>query len=114
MGLDSVGMCGECQESETAYPGGVALQRFGSITFHVIVLCDVKNFLEKSREKISGKTVPGKFRCKRITNQKIFPEPCWEQKKNPETHSGKITKCFLSLKNYPAQVRACKKIPVPE
>ena len=91
MGLDSVGMCGECQESETAYPDGVASRRFGSITFHVIVLCDVKNFLEKSQEKISGKTVPGKFRCKRITNQKIFPEPCRQQMINPEKHSGKKT-----------------------
>ena len=39
---------------------------------------------------------------------------CWEQKINPEKHSGKMPKCFLELKNYPARPCACKKIPVSE
>ena len=56
MGLDSVGMCGECHESETVYPGGVALRRFGSIVFHAFVLCAGKSFLENSRQKIYGKS----------------------------------------------------------
>ena len=40
-----------CQEGEIVCPGGVAVRRFGSITFHVFVLCAGKNFRQNVTRK---------------------------------------------------------------